>query len=369
MDPVESHSPNLKLIPRHSPRYDQVRRELAESPKVWLVTGVAGFIGSTLLDQLLGLGQTVVGLDNFSTGFQSNIDDVLSRHHAARGRFRLIRGDIRDASTCRDACTGVDYVLHQAALGSVPRSIDDPGTSNAVNVDGTLNVFVAARDAGIRRVVYASSCAVYGDATELPLTEDCRFRPLSPYAATKAADEMYAAGFARSYGVSLTGLRYFNVFGRRQDPKGAYAAVIPQWIAALLRHESCRIFGDGETSRDFVHVTDVAQANILAAVANGPTTDSAVYNVASGETATLNELFGFVREAAATFAPEIADASVAYEGFRPGDIAKSSANIARARQALGFEPVYRIRDGLAEAIDWYIRTSPVPDESLSLREA
>jgi UDP-N-acetylglucosamine/UDP-N-acetylgalactosamine 4-epimerase len=217
--------------------------------------------------------------------------------------------------------------------------------------------------------VYASSCAVYGDATQLPLSEDAGFRPLSPYAASKAADELYAAGFHRSYGVAVTGLRYFNVFGRRQDPKGAYAAVIPQWIAALLRHEDCRIFGDGATSRDFVHVSDVAQANILAATAGSSTPSATVYNVASGQTATLNELYEFVREAAATFDAEIACASVVYEGFRPGDIAKSSANIGKARAELGYEPVFGIRDGLAEAIDWYVRTSRAADTELSLLKA
>jgi UDP-N-acetylglucosamine 4-epimerase len=351
--------PNPVVTQLTPSRYDRLRSELRESPKVWLVTGVAGFIGSTLLEKLLELGQTVIGLDNFSTGFQSNIDHVLSAQPQAASHFRLIRGDIRDAETCRVACEGVDYVLHQAALGSVPRSIDDPVTSNQVNVDGTLNVFVAARDAGVKRVVYASSCAVYGDAKVLPLDEDRLFLPLSPYAATKAANEMYAAGFQRSYGSAITGLRYFNVFGRRQDPKGAYAAVIPQWVAALLRRDPCRIFGDGETSRDFVHVADVAQANILAATATETRVGGEVFNVASGETVTLNELFRYVRDGLASFVPEVGAAAAVYEGFRPGDIPKSSANIGRAQALLGFTPKYRIVDGLAEAFDWYVETSGV----------
>ncbi len=221
---------NSTVTPPASSRFDQLCRSLIAEPKVWLVTGVAGFIGSSLLEALLGLGQTVVGLDNFSTGFQANIDDVLAMNPGAASRFRMIRGDIRDAESCRAACEGVQFVLHQAALASVPRSIDDPATSNQVNVDGTLNMFMAARTAGVDRLVYATSCAVYGDAPDEAISEDWPLRPLSPYAASKASNEMYAAGFQRSYEAPITGLRYFNVYGRRQDPTGAYAGVIPSWV-------------------------------------------------------------------------------------------------------------------------------------------
>jgi UDP-N-acetylglucosamine 4-epimerase len=338
-------------------KYEQLRLTLSAQPKTWLVTGVAGFIGSSLLAELLSMGQTVVGLDNFATGFQANIDDVLGAlpHHA--NRFRLITGDIRDAKTCRAACEGVDYVLHQAALGSVPRSLDDPATSNAVNVDGTLNMFVAARDAGVRRTVYASSCAIYGDSAELPLNETRPFLPLSPYAATKAADEMYAAAFARSFGAEIVGLRYFNVFGRRQDPNGAYAAVIPRWITSLVKGEPCRVFGDGSSSRDFVHVSNVAQANILAATSSDKRSVGAVFNVATGTTTSLNELFREIRDVLAGINPSVADAEPVYDAPRPGDIAHSSASIDRIRDVLGYEPGLRLTDGLSEALDWYTRYS------------
>ena len=337
--------------------YEQLRSTLSAQPKTWLVTGVAGFIGSTLLAELLSMGQTVVGLDNFATGFQSNIDDVLGSLPQHASRFRLITGDIRDLPTCRTACKGVDYVLHQAALGSVPRSLDDPATSNVVNVDGTLNMFMAARDAGARRTVYASSCAIYGDSTELPLTETRAFLPLSPYAATKAANEMYAASFVRSFGAEIVGLRYFNVFGRRQDPNGAYAAVIPRWITNLVKGDACRVFGDGSSSRDFVHVTNVAQANILAATSQDERSVGAVFNVATGTTTSLNELFREIRDVLAEVNSSVADAEAVYEAPRPGDIAHSSASIERIRDVLGYEPGLRLTDGLSEALDWYTRYS------------
>jgi UDP-N-acetylglucosamine 4-epimerase len=328
---------------------------------VWLVTGVAGFIGSSILETLLDLGQTVVGLDDFSTGYQANIDDVLRAVPGGAGRFRLIEGDIRDLATCRRACAGVDYVLHQAALGSVPRSLDDPVASNQVNVDGTLNVFVAAREAGVRRVVYASSCAVYGDSDELPLSEDRPSRPLSPYAATKAANEMYAMAFARSFGAEIIGLRYFNIFGRRQDPNGAYAAVIPRWVASLLQDEPCRIYGDGETSRDFCHVANVVQANLLAATTSDPKAINRVYNVACGETTSLNELFASIKHSLRPIVPSIDEASPIYEEFRQGDIRQSSANISDTRRLLGFEPTVRLKEGLVEALAWYARAAGVVD--------
>jgi UDP-N-acetylglucosamine 4-epimerase len=320
-----------------------------------LVTGVAGFIGSSILAELLAMGQTVVGLDNFATGFQANIDDVLGGLPQHADRFRLITGDIRELEACRAACEGVDYVLHQAALGSVPRSLDDPATSNAVNVDGTLNIFMAARDAGVSRTVFASSCAVYGDSIELPLDETRALRPLSPYAASKAADEMYAASFARSFGAGIVGLRYFNVFGRRQDPNGAYAAVIPRWMTSLAKGEPCRIFGDGETSRDFVHVSNVVQANVLAATSTDDRAAGGVFNVATGTTTSLNELFREIRNTLAVANPAVEDAEPVYEPFRPGDIAHSSASIERIRSVLGYEPGLRLTDGLTEALDWYTR--------------
>lgn len=338
-------------------KYHTLRSSLSAQPKTWLVTGVAGFIGSSILAELLSMGQTVVGLDNFATGFQSNITDVLLSLPQHAERFRLVTGDIRDLDVCRAACDGVDYVLHQAALGSVPRSLDDPATSNTVNVDGTLNMFMAARDARVRRIVYASSCAVYGDSTDLPLNETRPLVPLSPYAATKAANEMYAASFARSFGLGVVGLRYFNVFGRRQDPNGAYAAVIPRWISNLVKGDACRIFGDGSSSRDFVHVSNVVQANLLAATSEDSRNDGSVFNVATGATTSLNELFREVRDSLAAVNPSIADVEPVYEAFRPGDIAHSSASIDRIQSVLGYEPGLRLSDGLAEALDWYTRVS------------
>ena len=317
------------------------------------MTGVAGFIGSNLLDELLALGQSVVGLDDFSTGHQSNLDDVLSAHSDAATRFRMIGGDIRDARACRDACQSVDFVLHQAALGSVPRSVHDPITSAQVNVDGFLQILVAARDAGVQRVVYASSSSVYGDSTALPQREDETGRPLSPYAATKACDEMFASVFQSTYGMSVIGLRYFNVFGRRQDPNGPYAAVIPRWVSNLLHGDSCSIFGDGETSRDFCHVANAVEANILAALAPAERAGD-VYNIACGESTSLNELFRVLRQQLAASRPDIASAEPRYEPFRPGDVRKSLAEITKARQQLGYEPINRLEAGLSEALPWYV---------------
>lgn len=327
------------------------------SPATWLVTGVAGFIGSNLLQELLGLGQNVVGLDNFSTGFRANLDDALAAPESGRGSFRFIEGDIRSLSACRDACSGVDYVLHQAALGSVPRSIDDPITSNSVNVDGFLNMLVAAHEAGVKRVVYASSCAVYGDSTDLPLNESAAGNCLSPYATTKLANEMYASVFHRTYGLSLTGLRYFNVFGRRQDPQGAYAAVIPRWISNLLAGERCQIHGDGLTSRDFCYVGNVAQANLLAAMAPASADAARVYNVACGRETTLNELFRMIRLGLAGYEPAIAGASPEYGADRRGDIRRSTADISRIQHDLGYEPTCSTAQGLGLTLEWYVRNS------------
>jgi UDP-N-acetylglucosamine 4-epimerase len=333
-----------------STHYQRVREELVAEPRTWLVTGVAGFIGSNLLQELLALGQTVVGLDDFSTGYQANLDEVLNGDVA--GTFHFVEGDIRDLDACRAACEGADYVLHQAALASVPRSIDDPLTNTQVNVDGFLNVLVAARDAGVRRVVYASSSAVYGDATEVPQTEDRVGHVLSPYAAAKKTNELYADVFQRTYGLQSVGLRYFNVFGKRQDPDGAYAAVIPRWVSNLLNSEPCDIFGDGETSRDFIYVANAVQANVLAATAHKDVTGEA-YNIACGQETSLNELFRMIRLGLTGYQPSVAQQEPVYDGFRPGDIRRSVANISKARRRLGYEPVVTVAEGLGEALEWY----------------
>jgi UDP-N-acetylglucosamine 4-epimerase len=334
------------------PSYSHMRQTLKAQPRVWLVTGAAGFVGSNLLEELLGLGQTVVGLDNFSTGYESNVEDALAVS-AGSGSFRFIEGDIRDVETCRAACAGVDYVLHQAALASVPRSIADPLSSSQVNVEGFLNVLVAARDAGAKRVVYASSSSVYGDARTIPQVEDQTGRVLSPYAATKATNELYAAVFQRNYGLQTVGLRYFNVFGRRQDPNGAYAAVIPRWVDKMLRDVQCEIFGDGETSRDFCYVANAVQANLLAATAPDAAVTGEAYNVACGQETSLNELFRMIQQGLSAHHPAVAKARPIYSEARQGDIRRSLADIGKARRLLGYEPTHRVSAGLTEALAWY----------------
>lgn len=325
---------------------------------MWLVTGAAGFIGSNLMERLLSLGQTVVGFDNYSTGHRSNIDDVLDSQPAdARSRFRMVEGDIRDLDACRNAANGADFVLHQAALGSVPRSIADPLTTAEVNFTGFLNVLVAARDAKVKRVVYASSSSVYGDAATLPQVEHQTGRVLSPYAATKAADEMFASVFQRTYGMESIGLRYFNVFGRRQDPNGPYAAVIPRWVASLLDGGACHIYGDGKTSRDFCYIANVIQANILAAATPSADVSDQVYNIACGRSASLTELFTLIRDGLTQYRAGIGGIEPEYDPFRPGDIRHSMADIGKARTLLGYEPTHYLRDGLAEALPWYARAN------------
>jgi UDP-N-acetylglucosamine 4-epimerase len=331
--------------------YSRLRDELLATPRTWLITGVAGFIGSSLLEHLLDLGQRVVGLDNLSTGFRDNLDDVLESRSSAS--FRFIEGDIRNADDCGEACDGVDVVLHQAALPSVPGSIDNPLDSHAVNVGGFLNVLGAARDAKVSRVVYASSSAVYGEAGFVPVSEEQIGEPLSPYAADKRTDEIYAQVWGRQYGLQSIGLRYFNVFGRRQDPNGAYAAVIPKWVESLLRDEPCYVYGDGETTRDFCHVSDVVQANLLAAVS----ADSAVgevYNVGCGAETSLNALFRMIRLGLAGHEAGMASHEPVYEPFRSGDIRRSVADISKARRRLGFEPMLTVAEGLGEALEWYV---------------
>ncbi|HET8655856.1 MAG TPA: SDR family oxidoreductase, partial [Longimicrobiaceae bacterium] len=317
-------------------RYDEVVRELRASPRTWLVTGAAGFIGSNLVEHLLRLGQTVWGLDNFSTGYRHNLEDVRAQvGEDAWARFRFTEGDIRDLATCEAVCEGVDYVLHQAALGSVPRSIADPITTNASNITGFLDMLVAARDAGVKRFVYAASSSTYGDHPGLPKVEDRIGRPLSPYAVTKYVNELYADVFRRTYGIATTGLRYFNVFGRRQDPDGAYAAVIPRWIGRLLSGRTCVINGDGETSRDFCYIDNVVQANLLAAMAVGEAGAGEVYNVAVGDRTTLNDLYAAIRDGLARVQPELAGLAAEYGPFREGDVRHSQADISKIRTQLG----------------------------------
>ncbi len=334
--------------------YDRMQAAVKAAPRTWLVTGVAGFIGSNLLEILLKLDQHVVGLDNFDTGKRTNLDQVRSLVTPPQwGRFRFIEGDIADPAACQTACTGVDYVLHQAALGSVPRSIVEPLASHRANVTGFLQMLLAARDAKVKRFVYASSSAVYGDHPGLPKVEDKTGRMLSPYAATKAMDEVYAGVCADAYGIESVGMRYFNVFGPRQDPNGAYAAVIPKWIAALLQREPVRINGDGETSRDFCYIANVVQANLLAATATDPAAVNQVYNVALGERTTLNELFQALQSGLRQRDPALPEQRPVYGDFRPGDVRHSLADIGKAVRLLGYAPTHRLSEGLEVAFDWY----------------
>jgi UDP-N-acetylglucosamine/UDP-N-acetylgalactosamine 4-epimerase len=333
-------------------RYDDVCADLVNSPRRWLVTGVAGFIGSALLERLLDLGQTVVGVDNFLTGHKHNLDDVLAINPDERLQFKFIEGDLRDRDVAAEACKDVDIVLHQAALGSVPRSLKDPIASHQHNVDAYLNVVVAAREVGVKRVVYASSSSVYGDHPGLPKHEDRIGKLLSPYAVTKRCDELYAQVFSDAYGQELIGLRYFNVFGRRQDPDGPYAAVIPRWIAALVAGAPCTIFGDGSNSRDFCYVDNIVQANLLAAT--GPAeTAGTVYNCGCNGRTDLKELFAMIRDNLAKDLPDIAKAEPSYEPPRAGDIAHSQAAIDKIEAALGYAPTHQVAEGMAETVAWF----------------
>jgi UDP-N-acetylglucosamine/UDP-N-acetylgalactosamine 4-epimerase len=321
----------------------------------WLVTGGAGFIGSHLVEQLLRAGQEVVTLDNLSTGYRRNLEEVERIvGEPARRRHRFIEGDICDPVTCREACEGVSYVLHQAALGSVPRSLERPADSHAANVTGFLNMLVAARDARVKRFVYASSSAVYGDHPGLPKVESEVGEVLSPYAATKQANEMYARVFLRCYGLDTVGLRYFNVFGPRQDPAGPYAAVIPRWLESLLRNETVWINGDGETTRDFCYVANAVQANLRAAMATDPGVPGEVFNVAVHDRTSLTVLFETLRELLATIEPRIAQARAQYREFRAGDVRHSLADIGKAQRLLGYHPTHTLRTGLEEALPWYV---------------
>lgn len=337
--------------------YDQLTARLVGNPQRWLVTGVAGFIGSNLLEALLRLDQPVVGFDNFATGHQHNLDQVEKIVTPVQwSRFRFIRGDIRQLGDCIEACRNIDYVLHQAALGSVPRSLADPLTTNAVNVGGHLNMLVAARDAGVKRFVYAASSSTYGDHPALPKVEDVIGKPLSPYAVTKYVNELYADVFARAYGVESIGLRYFNVFGPRQDPEGAYAAVIPKWAAAILRNERVQINGDGETSRDFCFVANAVQANLLAATAASAEAINQTFNVAVGDQTTLSQLYTTLADK--LLEPlKIFPLDPEYRPFRAGDVRHSRADISKARRLLGYEPTHGFAAGIEIAAHWYQRQS------------
>ena len=334
-------------------KYEQIQQELLESPKTWLVTGVAGFIGSNLLEKLLKLNQTVVGLDNFATGHQHNLDEVKGLVSEAQwDRFSFIEGDIRDTKACQQAVKGVDYVLHQAALGSVPRSIADPLTTNAANITGFLNMLDAARQEEVKSFTYAASSSTYGDHPALPKVEENIGNPLSPYAVTKYVNELYAGVYARTYGFKTIGLRYFNVFGRRQDPNGAYAAVIPKWTAAMINGEDVFINGDGETSRDFCYIDNVVQMNILAATAQDEAKDE-VYNVAVGDRTTLNDLFYAIKNALNENGVEV-NAEPIYREFRAGDVRHSQAEVTKAKDILGYSNPISITTGLSRCMESYV---------------
>ena len=333
--------------------YEQLLEALPASPKTWLVTGVAGFIGSNLLEALLKLDQRVVGLDNFATGYQHNLDEVQSLVTPAQwANFEFIQGDIRNLEDCQSTCAGVDYVLHQAALGSVPRSLADPITTNSANITGFLNMLVAARDAQVKSFTYAASSSTYGDHPALPKVEDNIGKPLSPYAVTKYVNELYADVFSKCYGFNTIGLRYFNVFGPRQNPNGAYAAVIPKWVSSLLKGETVFINGDGETSRDFSFIENAIQANLLAATSTHETRNQ-VYNMAVGDRTTLKQLFALVRDNLVPFGVP-ANTEPEYRDFRAGDVRHSLADTSKAQRLLGYEPTHRIADGIHSATRWYV---------------
>ena len=352
--------PSLHAVPR-APALEVAIDALRFRPLTWLVTGSAGFIGSHLVETLLKIDQRVVGLDNFSTGYRANLDQVKEAVGAAAWRrHRFVEADIVDPKACRDACAGVDVVLHEAALGSVPRSIEDPLATHAANATGFLNLLVGARDAGVKRVVYAASSSTYGDHPGLPKIEDQIGRPLSPYAVTKYLDELYAGVFDQCYGTSTIGLRYFNVFGPRQDPEGAYAAVIPRWAAAMLHGAPITIFGDGATTRDFCYVANVVQANLLAATTTDAAADHQVYNVAVGGRMSLNDLYATLRDLTNARHAQLRIAPPVYENFRAGDVRHSQADIGKAKRLLGYAPTHDVRSGLAESLGWYAARFAAP---------
>jgi len=340
-------------------KYEELQERLKGNQNTWLITGVAGFIGSNLLEKLLILNQKVVGLDNFDTGHQYNIDQAIEDANTATGKdlsgnFRFIDGDIRELEDCKKACNGVDYVLHQAALGSVPRSIEDPINTNRANIDGFLNMLVASKDAKVKRFVYAASSSTYGDHPDLPKVEDKIGNPLSPYAATKVANELYAHVFAKTYDFKTIGLRYFNIFGKRQDPNGAYAAVIPKWVSAILNKDDVYINGDGKTSRDFCYIDNTVQINLLAATTDNDEATDQVYNVALNDRTSLNKLYQMIEERLIQRAPDLKEKEPIYRDFRAGDVRHSQANIDKAKTLLNYQPTHKIDKGLNEAMDWYV---------------
>ncbi|MHA3105118.1 NAD-dependent epimerase/dehydratase family protein [Acinetobacter sp. ANC 3791] len=336
-------------------QYQQCCEQLQQQPKTWLVTGVAGFIGSNLLEQLLLLGQRVVGLDNFSTGFQHNLDEVQATVSAEQWQnFKFIQGDICNLEDCQTACAGVDYVLHQAALGSVPRSIENPIATNASNISGFVNMLVAAKDAQVKNFVYAASSSTYGDHPALPKKEEIIGNPLSPYAVTKYVNELYASVFQRCYGFNSIGLRYFNIFGKRQTPDGAYAAVIPKWTAAMIQGDTVYINGDGSTSRDFNYIANAVQANLLAATTENTAALNQIYNVAVGGRTDLNQLFSMLTETLAKNAVHYTQAAV-YRDFRAGDVRHSQADISKIQTLLGYQPQFNIAQGIEQAMPWYVQ--------------
>jgi UDP-N-acetylglucosamine 4-epimerase len=344
--------------------YEKLKEDLSNYQYVWLVTGAAGFIGSNLVESLLKLNQRVVGLDNFSTGFQKNLDEIEQLVSTAQWQnFQFIKGDIRNLEDCKagmifshgEEKLAVQYVLHQAALGSVPRSIEDPINTNASNIDGFLNMLVAARDAKVKRFVFAASSSTYGDHPALPKVEDQIGKPLSPYAVTKYVNELYADVFARTYGLNFIGLRYFNVFGKRQDPNGAYAAVIPKWIDALIKNQDVYINGDGETSRDFCYIENAVQANLLAATTENPEANNQIYNVAVGDRTTLNQLYAYLKENLEDKYSHVKAAKPTYRDFRGGDVRHSQANVTKAAKLLKYDPRFHVSNGISRSITWYMQ--------------
>jgi len=342
-------------------RYEQLQEHLKDNQSTWLVTGVAGFIGSNLLEKLLILNQKVVGLDSFDTGYQHNIDQAIQDANDITGKdlgnnFKFINGDIKKLSDCKLACDGVDYVLHQAALGSVPRSIEDPIATNEANINGFVNMLVASRDAKVKRFVYAASSSSYGDNPDLPKVEHMTGNPLSPYAVTKIVNELYANVFAKNYDFKTIGLRYFNIFGKRQDPDGAYAAVIPKWVAAILNKEDVYINGDGETSRDFCYIDNTVQMNLLAATTDNEEATNQVYNVALNDRTSLTKLHQMIEERLIERVEGLEKKKPIYREFRSGDVRHSQASIDKAQKLLDYQPKYRISEGMADAIDWYVNS-------------
>jgi UDP-N-acetylglucosamine 4-epimerase len=341
-------------------KYEQLQEHLKINQNTWLVTGVAGFIGSNLLEKLLILNQKIVGLDNFDTGHQHNIDQAIQDANKATGKnlssnFKFINGDIRKIDDCKNACMNIDYVLHQAALGSVPRSIEDPVNTNRANIDGFLNMLVASKDAQVKRFVYAASSSTYGDHPDLPKIENKTGNPLSPYAVTKVVNELYADVFAKTYGFKTIGLRYFNIFGKRQDPNGAYAAVIPKWVASILNKDDVFIYGDGETSRDFCYIDNTVQMNLLAATTDNDEAVNQVYNVAINDRTSLNKLYQMIEERLIQRTQGLKKKKPIYRNFRAGDVKHSQANIDKAQNLLDYHPKYMIDKGMDKSMDWYVK--------------